>query len=113
MLKEERVQKYITLDAFLYMSLKQSVFDDFVNTRTQAEVENEIKKIYANLETAKGKKRDISTMITEFEFQSRHVQSAIEVRECKLFRFTESLRKIGRQMPRSFEVKGTKRIFKK
>jgi len=95
------------------MSLKQSVFDDFVNTRTQTEVENEIKKIYANLETAKGKKRDISTMITEFECESKLVQSAIEVRECKLLRFTESLRKIGRQMPRSFEVKGKKRIFKK
>jgi len=95
------------------MSLKQSVFDDFVNTRTQTEVENEIKKIYANLETAKEKKRYITTMMTGFECESKLVQSAIEVRECKLFCFTESLRKIGRQMPRSFGVKVTKRSFKK
>jgi len=38
------------------MSLKQSVFDDFVNTRTQAEVENEIKKFMLTWKQQRKKK---------------------------------------------------------
>jgi len=94
------------------MSMCQSVYDDYVNTKTCEEVEKEIKTIYANLETAEQKERDIGTKMTEVETELKYVQSVIAVRKLKLVRFTESFRKIGRKMPWTFTLKVTKRIFK-